>query len=81
LLRPSELLRLDRDDIRDASDNGRDSAAARRQQPMAQKIDAPKRQTMGLEALSATRGFSHAGMHRTRLQILMKHLAGFLVEK
>ena len=36
--------------------------------------NAPKLRTMGLEALSATRGLSHSGMHRIRSQILMKHL-------
>jgi glycosyltransferase involved in cell wall biosynthesis len=39
--------------------------------------NAPKLRTMGLEALSTTRGLSHAEMHRTRSQILMKHLPGF----
>jgi len=38
--------------------------------------NAPKLRTMGLEALSTTRGLSHTEMHRTRSQILMKHLAG-----
>jgi glycosyltransferase involved in cell wall biosynthesis len=35
--------------------------------------DASKLRTMGLEALSATRGLSHLEMHRTRSQILAKH--------
>jgi glycosyltransferase involved in cell wall biosynthesis len=37
--------------------------------------DKPALRRMGLEALSTTRGLSHAAMHRTRSRILTKHFA------